>query len=174
MHITTKVVSLNHAHGEVYLIQHQCSSKTFLTARHLGQWLAKVTRTNQCTLDRRYFYFPAPFLSLNCFLQYVQYIICSSYRSQGRSMVQWSLKDSDLYCSYCFLACDTSSGVLEGFFNFFPGIASSCHLKSMLIYRNHKQLKTNTSHNDRALSVTIRTGQSGKKILIFFIFTHKK
>jgi hypothetical protein len=37
----------------------------------------------------------------------------------------------------------------------------------MLIYRNHKQLKTNTSHNDRALSVTIRTGQSGKKILIF-------
>jgi hypothetical protein len=43
----------------------------------------------------------------------------------------------------------------------------------MLIYRNHKQLKTNTSHNDRALSVTIRTGQSGKKILIFFIFTHK-
>jgi hypothetical protein len=41
-------------------------------------------------------------------------------------------------------------------------------------YRNHKQLKTNTSHNDRALSATIRTGQSGKKILIFFIFTHKK
>jgi hypothetical protein len=33
----------------------------------------------------------------------------------------------------------------------------------MLIYRNHKQLKTNTSHNDRALSVSIHTGESGKK-----------
>ena len=33
----------------------------------------------------------------------------------------------------------------------------------MLIYRNHKQLKTNTSHNDRALSVMIHTGESGKK-----------
>ena len=62
-----------------------------------------------------------------------------------------------------FLARDTSSGVLEGFFNFFPGIAPSCHFKSMLIYRNHKQLKTNTSHNERALSVTIHTGESGKK-----------
>jgi predicted solute-binding protein len=37
-------------------------------------------------------------------------------------------------------------------------------LQSMLIYRNHKQLKTSTSHNDRALSVAIH----------FFIFTHKK
>jgi hypothetical protein len=27
----------------------------------------------------------------------------------------------------------------------------------MLIYRNHKQVKTNTSHNDRALSVAIHT-----------------
>ena len=34
----------------------QCSPNTFLTTRHLGQWLAKVTRPNQCTLDRRYFY----------------------------------------------------------------------------------------------------------------------
>jgi hypothetical protein len=31
----------------------------------------------------------------------------------------------------------------------------------MLIYRNHKQLKTNTSHYDRALSVTIHIGESG-------------
>jgi hypothetical protein len=38
-----------------------------------------------------------------------------------------------------------------------------CGQLSMLIYRNHKQLKTNTSHNDRALSVTIRTEESGKK-----------
>jgi hypothetical protein len=80
-------------------------------------------------------------------------------------VVQWSLKDRDLFCSYCFLACDTSSGVLEGFFNFFLRIAPSCHFKSMLIYRNHKQLKTNTSYNDRALSVTIHTGESGKKYL---------
>jgi hypothetical protein len=34
---------------------------------------------------------------------------------------------------------------------------------TMLIYQNHKQLKTNTSHNDRALSVTIHTGERGKK-----------
>jgi hypothetical protein len=34
----------------------QCLPKTFLTTRHLGQWLAKVARLNQCTLDRRYFY----------------------------------------------------------------------------------------------------------------------
>jgi hypothetical protein len=77
--------------------------------------------------------------------------------------VHRSLKDRDIFCSYCFLAFDTSSGVLEGFFNFFPGIAPSCHFKSMLIYQNHKQLKTNTSHNDRALSVTIHTGESGKQ-----------
>ena len=81
-------------------------------------------------LDRRYFYFPVPVLSLNCFSQYVQYIICScsSYRSQGQSVVQWSLKDRDLFCSYCFLACDTS-GVIEGFFNFFPRIAPPCHFQ---------------------------------------------
>jgi hypothetical protein len=60
-----------------FTIPLQCSPKTFLTTRHLGQWLAKVTRPNQCTLDWRYIYFPAPVLSLNCFSQYVQYIICS-------------------------------------------------------------------------------------------------
>jgi hypothetical protein len=53
--------------------QIQCSPKAFLTTRHLGQWLAKVTRPNQCTLDQRYFYFPAPVLSLNCFSQYHMY-----------------------------------------------------------------------------------------------------
>ena len=117
-----------------------------------------------------YFYFPAPVLSINCFSQYVQYNICScsSQRSQGRSVVQWSLKDRDLFCSYWFLACDTSSGVLGGFFNFFPGIVPSCHFKSMLIYRNHKQLKTNTSHNNqswRKLFFCLTLGQTGTGVL---------
>jgi hypothetical protein len=53
--------------GRSWKRMYQCSPKTFLTTRHLGQWLAKVTRPNQCTLDRRYFYFPAPVLSLTVF-----------------------------------------------------------------------------------------------------------
>jgi hypothetical protein len=45
----------------------------------------------------------------------------------------------------------------------------------MLIYQNHKQLKTNTSH-DRVLSVTIHTGESGKKywFSLFLLIKSKK
>jgi hypothetical protein len=61
-------------------------------------------------------------------------------------VVQWSLKDHDLFCSYCFFSLWHLLWCSRGLFQLLP-----------------QKLKTNTSHNDRALSVTIHTEESGKR-----------
>jgi hypothetical protein len=73
-------------------------------------------------------------------------------------------------CTKHFLNLD----VLVWLFAFSCYTIHTSHFKSMLIYRNHKQLKTNTSHNDRTLSVTIHTGESGKQYWFSLILLIKQ